>query len=159
MPIGIGYDIHKLKKGRPLILGGVNIKFNKGLFGYSDADVLVHAIGDALLGAAGLGDLGEYFPNTDPRYKGISSLKILGEIKQLVLSSNFKIVNIDSVILAQAPKIANYREKMRKNIASVLKIDSKQVNIKATTTERLGSIGRGQAISSYAVVLLEEKNG
>ena len=158
MRVGLGYDIHRLKKGRPLILGGVKIKFNKGLWGYSDADVLAHAIGDSLLGAAGLGDLGKYFPDTDPKYKGISSLDILKEIKGLISKNNFKIINIDSVILIQEPKIAPYQDKMKKNIASALKINPKQVNLKATTTEKLGAIGRGEGISSYAVVLLQEKS-
>ena len=159
MPIGVGYDIHKLKKGRPLILGGVTIPFNKGLFGHSDADVLAHSIGDALLGAAGLGDLGQHFPNTDLRYKGISSLKLLEKIAQMIGKKNFKIVNIDSMILAQAPKVDKYRQKMKRNISSALKINPKQVNIKATTTEKLGAIGRGQGISSYAVALLTGKDG
>ena len=159
MPIGVGYDIHKLKKGRPLILGGVTIPFNKGLFGHSDADVLAHSIGDALLGAAGLGDLGQHFPNTDLRYKGISSLKLLEKIAQMIGKKNLKIVNIDSMILAQVPKVDKYRQKMKRNISSALKINPKQINIKATTTEKLGAIGRGQGISSYAVALLIGKNG
>ena len=159
MPIGVGYDIHKLKKGRPLILGGVTIPFNKGLFGHSDADVLAHSIGDALLGAAGLGDLGQHFPNTDLRYKGISSLKLLEKIAQMIGKKNLKIVNIDSMILAQVPKVDKYRQKMKRNISSALKINPKQINIKATTTEKLGAIGRGQGISSYAVALLTGKDG
>lgn len=158
MRVGIGCDIHKLEKGRPLILGGVHIEFPKGLLGHSDADVLAHAIGDALLGAAGLGDLGKYFPNTDMLYKGISSLKILGEINRLILKDNLRIINIDSVILAQEPKIDPYREKMKENIAAALEISAKQVNVKATTTESLGSIGRREGISAYAVVLLQEKS-
>ncbi len=159
MRIGVGYDIHKFKKGRPLILGAVAIPFTKGLLGHSDADVLIHAIGDSLLGAAGLGDLGEHFPDTDLKYKGISSLKILEEINRRIVKNNFKIANIDAVILAQSPKIGRYKAKMKENISSVLKINPKQINIKATTTEKLGSIGRGEGISAYAVVLLEEKNG
>jgi 2-C-methyl-D-erythritol 2,4-cyclodiphosphate synthase len=158
MRVGIGCDIHKLEKGRPLVLGGVHIEFPKGLLGHSDADVLAHAIGDALLGASGLGDLGKYFPDTDMLYKGISSLKILGEINRLILKDNLRIINIDSVILAQEPKIDPYRDKMKENIATALEISASQVNIKATTTENLGSIGRKEGISAYAVVLLQEKS-
>lgn len=156
MRVGIGYDVHPLVEKRRLILGGVNISFEKGLAGHSDADVLVHAIMDALLGAAGEGDLGQHFPDSDPRYKGISSLVLLGEVGLFLKERGLKIINIDTVIVAQAPKLAYYILEMRSNISEVLDISISQVNIKATTTEGLGFCGQGQGMAAYAVALLEE---
>lgn len=153
MKIGIGYDVHKLVEGRRLILGGVEVPFKKGLLGHSDGDVLLHAICDALLGAAGKGDIGQHFPDTDPEYKDISSLVLLEKVKGLI--KEYRINNIDSIIIAQEPKLASYLEKMKENIAKVLEID--KINIKATTTEKLGPMGRGEGMAAYAVVSLEER--
>jgi len=155
MRVGIGYDVHRLVEGRKLILGGVEIEFEKGLSGHSDADVLSHAIGDALLGAANLGDLGRHFPDSDGRYKGISSLRLLEEIRSKLTGKGFSIVNIDATIVAQVPKLAPYIEKMRKMLSVTLKIPLEDLSVKATTTEGLGFAGRGQGIASYAVVSLE----
>jgi 2-C-methyl-D-erythritol 2,4-cyclodiphosphate synthase len=155
MRIGIGYDIHRLVPGRKLVLGGVLIPFEKGLLGHSDADVLVHAVCDALLGAAGLGDIGLHFPDTDPEYKDISSLKILAKTYELVKSKNFKIMNLDSTIFADAPKVAPYREEMQNNISRTIEIEPECVNIKATTFEGLGMIGKGEGIGAVCVVLLQ----
>ena len=155
MKVGIGYDVHRLVEGRRLILGGVEIPFEKGLLGHSDGDVLLHAICDALLGAAGKGDIGRHFPDTNPEYKDISSLVLLEKVKGLI--KEYRINNIDSIIVAQEPKLAPYLEKMKENIAGVLKIDKDKINIKATTTEKLGSIGRGEGIAAYAMVSLEEE--
>lgn len=155
MRVGIGYDVHKLVENRPLIIGGVSIEYELGLLGHSDADVLVHAIMDSILGAMGEGDIGKHFPDTDCRYKDISSMKLLTEVYDLMNSKGYKISNIDSVIVAQMPKMAPYIEDMRLNISKVLKCDKACINIKATTTERLGFEGRGQGISSQAVCLLE----
>ncbi len=155
MRVGIGYDVHRLVEGRRLILGGVEIPFEKGLLGHSDGDVLLHAICDALLGAAGKGDIGRHFPDTNPEYKDISSLVLLEKVKGLI--KEYRINNIDSIIVAQEPKLAPYLEKMKENIAGVLKIDKDKINIKATTTEKLGSIGRGEGIAAYAMVSLEEE--
>ncbi len=157
MRIGIGYDIHPLVKNRKLILGGVEIPYVKGLKGHSDADVLLHAVCDGLLGALGKGDIGEHFPNTDPKYKNISSLKLLEKVGGLVKTAGMKIGNIDTVVIAQEPNIKKYKPRMQSAIAKVFKIKSNQVNIKATTNEGLGSIGRKEGIAAYAVVLLTER--
>ena len=157
MRIGIGFDVHKLVEGRPLILGGVQIPFSKGLYGHSDADVLIHAIGDAILGATGLGDIGRHFPDDDPQYKDIESLKILKRIYKLCEKKGFYCINIDATIVAQKPKLYKYVSKMEKNVALCLKIDKEVVNIKATTTEGLGFEGEGKGIAAYAVVLMERK--
>jgi len=156
MRIGSGYDVHKLTEKRRLILGGVDIPFKYGLLGHSDADVLLHAICDALLGAMGEGDIGRHFPDTDPQYRGISSLKLLGQVHGLLTAKSFHIGNIDSTIVAQAPRLAEYLPEMSANIASALSCDASQVNIKATTTEGLGFTGRGEGIAAYASVLIEE---
>ena len=154
--IGHGFDVHRLIGNRKLILGGVEIPFEKGLEGHSDADVLCHAIGDAMLGAAALGDLGKFFPPDDPRWKDADSLKILADIDELVRYAGYRIGNIDATLILEKPKIAPYREQMRKNIASVLNINIEKVSIKATTTERLGFTGREEGIAAEAVVLLRK---
>ena len=154
MRIGMGYDVHKLTEGRKLIIGGVEIPYEKGLLGHSDADVLLHAIMDALLGAAALGDIGRHFPDTDPAYKGISSLKLLEHVGELLEEHYFLIENIDATIIAQAPKMRPFIDTMRKNIADTLHIDLSQVNVKATTEEGLGFTGSGEGISSQAICLL-----
>ena len=158
MRIGIGYDVHQLVNGRKLVLGGVAIPFEKGLFGHSDADVLIHAVCDALLGAAGLGDIGLHFPDTDPEYKDISSIKILVKTYELISSKNFKIINLDSTIFADAPKISPYREAMQKNIARTIEIEPDCVNVKATSFEGLGMIGKGEGIGAMCVVLIQSRN-
>jgi 2-C-methyl-D-erythritol 2,4-cyclodiphosphate synthase len=158
MRIGIGYDLHRLAAGRKLVLGGVDIPFEKGLLGHSDADVLVHAVCDALLGAAGLGDIGMHFPDTDPDYKDISSIKILAKTYELVSSKKFKIMNLDSTIFADAPKLSPYRKEMQKNIARTIEIDPECVNVKATTLEGLGMIGRGEGIGAMCVALIDLRN-
>ncbi|UCG05743.1 MAG: 2-C-methyl-D-erythritol 2,4-cyclodiphosphate synthase [Desulfobacterales bacterium] len=155
MRVGIGYDVHPLVKGRKLILGGVTIPFEKGLKGHSDADVLVHAVCDALFGAASLGDIGLHFPDTDPKYKDVSSIELLAKTFQMVKAEGFSILNIDATIFAEAPKLSPYRSAMQQNIASTLKLEPDQVNIKATTTEGLGMIGSGEGIAAMAVVLIE----
>ncbi|NLK74939.1 MAG: 2-C-methyl-D-erythritol 2,4-cyclodiphosphate synthase [Clostridiales bacterium] len=155
MRIGTGYDVHKLVWQRDLIIGGVNIPFEKGLLGHSDADVLVHAIMDALLGAAGLGDIGKHFPDTDPEYKDVSSIKLLTRVKELLENKLYMIENIDATIIAQKPKLAPYLPEMRSNIARALGIEEDRVNIKATTEEGLGFTGEGQGIAANAVCLLE----
>jgi 2-C-methyl-D-erythritol 2,4-cyclodiphosphate synthase len=155
MRVGIGYDVHRLVAGRKLVLGGVDIPFEKGLLGHSDADVLVHAVCDALLGAAGLGDIGVHFPDTDPEYKDISSIKILAQTYELVSRKNFKVMNIDSTIFADAPKLSLYREDMKKNIARTIEIEPRCVNVKATTLEGLGMIGKGEGIGAMCVALIE----
>lgn len=154
MRVGIGYDVHKLVEGRDLILGGVTIPHTLGLLGHSDADVLVHAIMDALLGAAALGDIGKHFPDTEPKYKGISSMKLLAFVGELLLQEGYVIENIDATIIAQKPKLRPYIEEMEKNIAEVLGIDRKQINVKATTEEGLGFTGTEQGISSQAICSL-----
>lgn len=156
MRIGIGYDVHPLVSGRKLILGGVEIPHSVGLLGHSDADVLAHAVGDALLGAAALGDLGYHFPDTDERFKDADSLELLAEIGQLLQQAGYQVVNIDSTIAAQAPRLAPYIEKMRANLAAALELQVGQVSVKATTTEKLGFVGRQEGISAQAIVLLEE---
>lgn len=159
MYVGMGYDIHRLEPGRKLVLGGVRIPFEKGLLGHSDADVLIHAICDALLGAAGLGDIGIHFPDTDPKFKDISSKKLLVRTDEMIREKGLRIQNIDSTIFAEAPKLNPYRETMRKNIGQVLDLETDRINIKATTAEGLGMIGKGQGIGAMCVVLLfrEEK--
>lgn len=156
MRVGTGYDVHRLTDGRELILGGVKIPYEKGLQGHSDADVLVHAVMDALLGAAALGDIGMHFPDTDPRYKGISSIRLLEHVAQLLEEERYLVENIDATIIAQRPKMLPYIQTMRSNIAEALKISADQVNIKATTEEGLGFTGTGEGISSQAVCLLEK---
>jgi len=155
--IGNGYDVHRLIKGRKLILGGVDIPHGLGLDGYSDADVLCHALCDSLLGASGAGDLGKYFPDTDNKWKGVSSLVLLGKSGELVAERGFQISNIDTTIVAQQPKIGPHIESMTINISETLNIDPNQINIKATTTERLGFAGREEGIAAYAVALLQTK--
>lgn len=154
MRIGTGYDVHKLTAGRDLVIGGVKIPYEKGLLGHSDADVLLHAIMDALLGAAALGDIGKHFPDTDMAYKGISSVKLLEHVRELLEEHCFLIENIDATIIAQAPKMRPHIDRMRENIAEALDIDIAQVNVKATTEEGLGFTGRGEGISAQAVCLL-----
>lgn len=154
MRIGTGYDVHKLVEGRKLIMGGVEIPYEKGLLGHSDADVLVHAIMDALLGAAALGDIGKHFPDTDPKYKGADSLMLMREVKRILSDEGYEIENVDSTIIAQAPKMKPHIEKMRQNIAEALSLDITQVSVKATTEERLGFTGRGEGISAQAVALI-----
>ena len=157
MRIGHGYDVHCLVEGRKLILGGVEIPHEKGLLGHSDADVLVHAVADAILGAIAEGDIGRHFPDSDPRYKGADSLKLLAHVMALADAKGFKLGNLDATIVAQRPKLAPHIGQMRTNIAAVLAADPQQVNIKATTTEELGFAGRGEGIAAYGVVLLESK--
>lgn len=154
---GIGYDMHRLEEGRRLILGGVEIPFEKGLAGHSDADVLTHAIIDALLGAAGKGDMGVYFPDSDASFQGISSLKLLDAVRVMLEESRFRVLNIDSVVVAQAPKLRPYMDSMRKNISETMKMDEDRVNIKAKTPEELDSIGRGEAVSAQAVCTLSRE--
>lgn len=157
MRIGVGYDVHSFSEGRRLILGGVEIPFNKGLLGHSDADVLVHAINDAILGALAEGDIGKLFPDTDPKYKNMRSLLMTEEVWSLMDKNGYMIGNIDSVLALQEPKISSYIERMRKNIAEALRTDICNVSVKATTTERLGFEGRGEGVSSYAVVIIKRK--
>ena len=154
MRIGIGYDIHRFTKGKGFFLGGVYMPFDKSLEGHSDADVLLHAICDALLGAAGKGDLGEHFPDTDPAYKGISSSELLSQVKEIVNEEGYGISYIDSVIIAEAPKISPRKRDMIENIASILEIDPEQVHIKATTSEGIGALGKKEGIAAFAVCLL-----
>ncbi|MGO1468568.1 MAG: 2-C-methyl-D-erythritol 2,4-cyclodiphosphate synthase [Tissierella sp.] len=155
MRIGFGYDVHELVEGRELIIGGVCIDHEKGLLGHSDADVLVHSIMDSILGALALGDIGAHFPDTDPKYKDISSLILLENVKKAMDIKNYKIGNIDATIAAQSPKLSPFIEEMRKNIANILGCSLEDINIKATTTEKLGFVGRKEGISSYSVCLLE----
>lgn len=154
MRVGMGYDVHRLVEGRKLILGGVVIPHTLGLLGHSDADVLVHAVMDALLGAAALGDIGKHFPDTDPQYKGISSMKLLEHVGSLIEQEGYVIENIDATIIAQKPKLRPYMEEMEQNIASVLKLEKSQVNVKATTEEGLGFTGVEQGIASQAICSL-----
>lgn len=155
MRVGMGYDVHRLVEGRKLIMGGVEIPHTLGLLGHSDADVLVHAVMDALLGAAGLGDIGKHFPDTDEQYRGISSISLLERVGELIEKEMYVISNIDATIIAQKPKMRPYINDMEKNIAGALKIDESQVNIKATTEEGLGFTGKEEGISSQAICLLE----
>lgn len=152
---GMGYDVHQLVENRKLIIGGVDIPYEKGLLGHSDADVLLHAISDALLGAAALGDIGKHFPDTDPCYKGADSLKLLEEVGNLLAAKGYVVVNVDATIVAQKPKMLPHIPQMRENIARVLRVDIDQINVKATTEEHLGFTGSGQGISSYAVAGIE----
>ena len=156
MRIGHGYDVHKLVEGRDLILGGVKIDYEKGLDGHSDADVLLHAVSDALLGAAGLGDIGRHFPDTDPQYKGADSLVLLQVVAQRVKEAGYRVSNIDVTMIAQRPKLMPHIPKMVKNIAGAVEIDASRVNVKATTEEKLGFTGSGEGMSCHAVCLLEE---
>lgn len=156
MRIGLGYDVHRLVKDRDLILGGVKIPHELGLLGHSDADVLIHAIMDSLLGASALGDIGKHFPDTDPKYKGISSVKLLEEVGKLLYKNNFTIGNIDATIIAEKPKMAPHIMEMRNNIAKALKIDVNKINVKATTEEGLGFTGEKLGISSQAIYLLND---
>ena len=155
MRIGHGYDVHRLVTERELILGGVNIPYEKGLLGHSDADVLTHAVMDALLGAAGLGDIGRHFPDTDPRYKGISSLKLLSCVAEKLQAAGYKVGNIDATVIAQAPKLKDHIPQMQENLAEILQVEPNQVNVKATTEERLGFTGDGSGIACHSVCLLE----
>ena len=157
MRIGIGCDAHRFVSGRKLILGGVEVPYEKGLEGHSDADVLSHAITDALLGAAGLGDIGKLFPDTDERYKGISSLLILKKVSELLKNNGYIIQNIDTVVVLQNPKIARFYDEMRANISEALGVPVEKVSIKGTTTEKMGFEGRGEGVSAQAAVLLEDK--
>ena len=156
MRVGMGYDVHRLTVGRKLILGGVEIPYGKGLLGHSDADVLVHAVMDALLGAAALGDIGKHFPDTDPEYEGVSSIRLLEHVGRLLDEKGYVIENIDATIVAQRPKMRPYIEQMRENIATALRIETDQVNVKATTEEGLGFTGTGEGISSQAVCAVEK---
>jgi 2-C-methyl-D-erythritol 2,4-cyclodiphosphate synthase len=158
MRIGFGYDVHRLVLGRPLILGGVTIPFEKGLLGHSDADVLLHSVCDALLGAAAMGDIGEHFPDSNPKFKNCSSLRLLKQVGEMIAIDGFHIQNIDATIIAEAPKIAPHRLEMQKNIADALQIELSCAHVKATTTEGLGSIGRGEGIASTCIALLEIKD-
>lgn len=157
MRIGSGYDVHKLAEGRDCIIGGVKIPYEKGLLGHSDADVLLHAIADALLGAAALGDIGRHFPDNDPQYQGADSRKLLSHVWDLILEEGYCIMNVDATIIAQKPKMSPYIEQMRQNIAETLRVSLGQVNVKATTEEGLGFTGAGLGIAASAVCLLEER--
>jgi 2-C-methyl-D-erythritol 2,4-cyclodiphosphate synthase len=157
MRIGHGYDVHRLVPGRKLILGGVDVPHQAGLLGHSDADVLLHAICDAILGAIGEGDIGRHFPDSDPAYKGIDSLKLLGQVMTLAAARGYSIGNVDATIVAQRPKLAPYIARMKESIAATLGCDSSRVNVKATTTEELGFAGRQEGIAAYSVVLLEQR--
>ena len=154
--IGHGYDVHKLVEGRRLILGGVDIPYEKGLLGHSDADVLLHAISDALLGAAALGDIGKHFPDTDAAYKNADSLVLLQRVNEIIAAAGYRVSNVDSTVIAQAPKLAPHIEKMRANIAKALSADPSDISVKATTEERLGFTGRGEGISAHAICIIEK---
>ena len=156
MRIGHGYDVHRLVEGRDLILGGVKIDYEKGLLGHSDADVLLHAVSDALLGAAGLGDIGRHFPDTDPKYKGADSLELLREVYRKISEKGFRVGNIDVTMIAQKPKLKDFIAQMQENIAAAVNVSPDRVNVKATTEEKLGFTGTGEGMSCHAVCLLEE---
>ncbi|MCI7020090.1 MAG: 2-C-methyl-D-erythritol 2,4-cyclodiphosphate synthase [Clostridiales bacterium] len=156
MRIGHGYDVHKLVEGRDLILGGVKIDYEKGLLGHSDADVLLHAVSDALLGAAGLGDIGRHFPDTDPKYKGADSLMLLREVYRKISEKGFRVGNIDVTMIAQKPKLKDFTPQMQENIAAAVGVTPDRVNVKATTEEKLGFTGSGEGMACHAVCLLEE---
>lgn len=155
--IGIGYDVHQLLPGRKLIIGGVSIDYRLGAMGFSDADVLIHAISDALLGAAALGDIGHHFPDTDAKNSNLSGIKLLTEVVNLLSLNKYSVVNIDSTVILQSPKISEYIPLMRKNISQILKVDINSVSIKATTTEKLGFVGRNEGIAAEAIALLSSK--
>ena len=157
MRTGIGYDIHRLVEKKTLTLGGVEIPYKKGLLGHSDADVLLHAICDAILGAAGLGDIGTHFPDTDPKFKNARSTDLLARVNQLIGARGFRVNNVDSVVIAQEPKITPFSNKIKENIAEILNMDQSHIGVKATTNEGIGAIGEGEAIASFAVVTLNEK--
>ena len=154
MRVGFGYDVHRLTPGRPLILGGVRVPYDKGLLGHSDGDVLVHAIMDALLGAAGAGDIGRHFPDHDPQYLGADSLRLLARVAAILAEKQFTVGNIDAVLVAQAPRLAPYHAAMTDNLARVLAVNPDRINLKATTTEGLGFTGTGEGMAAYAVTLL-----
>ena len=156
MRIGHGYDVHRLVEGRELILGGVKIEYEKGLLGHSDADVLLHAVSDALLGAAGLGDIGRHFPDTDPKYKGADSLELLRQVAGKIAAAGYRVGNVDVTMIAQRPKLKDFIPRMETNIASALNVDLGRINVKATTEERLGFTGSGEGMACHAVCLLEE---
>lgn len=157
MRIGHGYDVHKLVEGRRLVLGGVEISYDKGLLGHSDADVLLHAISDSLLGAAALGDIGKHFPDSDEKYKGADSLLLLREVAKILFDNGFCVVNVDSTVIAQQPKLAPFIDKMRLNIADALSVDVGAVSVKATTEEHLGFTGRGEGIAAHAIALIDKR--
>lgn len=157
MKIGMGYDIHRLVEDRKLFLGGVEIPYIKGLLGYSDGDVLLHAIADAILGAMSAGDIGQYFPNTDPQYKGIASKEIVAKVIGIMKDKKFILKNVDTVILTEEPQVYPFKEKMLDRLSEILGIGRDSINIKATTNEGVGSVGRGDAIAAYAVALLDER--
>lgn len=156
MRIGHGYDVHRLVEGRDLILGGVKIDFEKGLLGHSDADVLLHAVSDAMLGAAGLGDIGRHFPDTDPKYKGADSLVLLASVGEKIKAAGYRVGNLDVTMIAQRPKLAPHIAQMQENIAKALDVDPSRINVKATTEEKLGFTGSGEGMACHAVCLLEE---
>ena len=156
MRIGHGYDVHRLTEGRELILGGVKIDYEKGLLGHSDADVLLHAVSDALLGAAGLGDIGRHFPDTDPKYKGADSLELLRQVAGKIAAAGYRVGNVDVTMIAQRPKLKDFIPQMEANIASALNVEPGRINVKATTEERLGFTGSGEGMACHAVCLLEE---
>ena len=156
MRIGHGYDVHRLTEGRELILGGVKIDYEKGLLGHSDADVLLHAVSDALLGAAGLGDIGRHFPDTDPKYKGADSLELLRQVAGKVAAAGYRVGNVDVTMIAQRPRLKDFIPQMEQNIASALDVEPGRINVKATTEERLGFTGSGEGMACHAVCILEE---
>ena len=157
MRVGHGYEVHKLEEGRPLILAGVHVPYNRGLLGHSDADVAAHAVMDALLGACALGDIGRWFPDTDPQYEGADSMELLRIVGTLLKERGYRVGNVDVTIVAQLPKLSPYLQEMRENLAKRLEVEVDQVNVKATTEEHLGFTGRGEGISTHAVALLEER--
>ena len=156
MRIGHGYDVHRLVEGRELILGGVKIDYEKGLLGHSDADVLLHAVSDALLGAAGLGDIGRHFPDTDPQYKGADSLELLRQVAEKIAAAGYRVGNVDVTMIAQRPKLKDFIPQMEANIAAALNVESGRINVKATTEEHLGFTGSGEGMACHAVCILEE---
>lgn len=155
MRVGIGFDVHRFTKDRPLVLGGVRISYSQGLMGHSDADVISHAIMDALMGAVSAGDIGEHFPDTDPQYKGVSSLDLLVKVGEMIAAHSCEIANIDVVVVLEKPKLADYRKEMKKRLSRALRIGPDQISIKATTSEGLGFVGRGEGIAAQAVALVE----
>lgn len=157
--VGLGIDVHRLVEGRPLVLGGVTVPFERGLLGHSDADVLTHAVCDALLGAAGLGDIGVHYPDTDEHFRGISSLRLLEDVIGKLRASGYEVVNVDVTVIAERPKLASFFPAMRVNLARILGIDEARVNLKATTHETMGSLGRGEGMATWAVCLIREAAG